>query len=231
MTFSFQPIGLVHSPYKQKFGIPRQPGLVSEAQATIELLAPYNMAAAVEGLEGYSHLWVQFVFHHSLETPWRPRVRPPRLGGNARVGVFASRSPVRPNPIGLSVVKLESVDCSDGVRLQISGIDLLDGTPVLDIKPYVSYVDAVPDALCGFAPESPGRPLEVSFSPLSEGQIAARGDPRLRGFIHHLLEMDPRPAYSGEQEGRVYGIRLYDFDLRWQVVGDRLEVLELAETR
>ncbi|MES9898612.1 MAG: tRNA (N6-threonylcarbamoyladenosine(37)-N6)-methyltransferase TrmO [Sedimenticola sp.] len=229
MTFSFAPVGVIHAPYKEKFGIPRQPGLVREAKSRLELLSPYNLPEAVEGLEGYSHIWIQFVFHQAMRSAWRPRVRPPRLGGNVRVGVFASRSPFRPNSIGLSVVKLESIDTSGGVSLQLSGGDLLDGTPVLDIKPYVGYADSIPDALSGFASAPPERRLEVCFSPRSEEQITARQDERLRSFIKNLLEMDPRPAYSGEQEGRVYGIRLYDFDLRWRVVGDRLEVLELAE--
>ncbi|MES9883824.1 MAG: tRNA (N6-threonylcarbamoyladenosine(37)-N6)-methyltransferase TrmO [Sedimenticola sp.] len=229
MTFSFDPIGVIHAPYKEKFGIPRQPGLVSEAKSTLELLAPYNLPEAVEALEGYSHVWIQFVFHQAMRRPWRPRVRPPRLGGNMRVGVFASRSPFRPNPIGLSVVKLESIDISNGVSLQFAGGDLLDGTPVLDIKPYVGYVDSIPNALCGFASEPPEKRLEVCFSPQSEVQIAARDDKQLRPFIQSLLEMDPRPAYSSEQGERIYGIRLYDFDLRWRVVEGRLEVLELAD--
>ncbi|MES9904564.1 MAG: tRNA (N6-threonylcarbamoyladenosine(37)-N6)-methyltransferase TrmO, partial [Sedimenticola sp.] len=229
MSFSFDPIGMVHSPYKEKFGIPRQPGLVCEARSRLELLAPYNLPQTVEGLAGYSHIWIQFVFHQAMEEGWRPRVRPPRLGGNQRVGLFASRSPFRPNPIGLSVVKLESIDTSNGVSLMLSGGDLLDGTPVLDIKPYVAYVDSIADATSGFAPTPPEKRFEVFFSPLSEEQIAARQDQQLRPFIRNLLEMDPRPAYSSGQEGRVYGIRLYDFDLRWRVVGDRLEVLELAE--
>lgn len=138
MTFSFQPIGVIHSCFKEKFGIPRQSGLVTAAQATLELHAPYDCPEALVELEGFSHIWVTFVFHQSMRDNWKATVRPPRLGGNQRIGVFASRSPFRPNPIGLSAVQLESIDCKDGhCQLQLRGADLLDGTPVLDIKPYV----------------------------------------------------------------------------------------------
>ncbi len=229
MSFQFKPIGLIHSPFKEKFGIPRQPGLVPEIRATLELVPPYNNPEAVAELEGYSHIWIQFVFHQILNQEWQPRVRPPRLGGNQRVGVFASRSPFRPNPIGLSVVVLEQVVVDgDSVVLELSGVDLLDATPVLDIKPYIAYVDSVPDAECGFAPAAPEKLLRVQFSPQAEEQLQGRVDAvDLRALIIRLLELDPRPAYAAE-DGRVYGFRLYDFDLRWQVDGDRVLVLELA---
>jgi len=229
MTFQFEPIGFIRSPFKEKFGIPRQPGLVPEIRATLALVPPYNKPEAVAELEGYSHVWIQFVFHQVLNQEWQPRVRPPRLGGNQRVGVFASRSPFRPNPIGLSVVALEQV-VVDGssVILELSGVDLLDATPVLDIKPYIAYVDSVPDAASGFAPAAPDRLLRVQFSQLAEDQLQRREDAaELRILITQLLELDPRPAYTAE-EGRVYGFRLYDFDLRWQVDGDQMMVLELA---
>lgn len=229
MSYSFEPIGIVHSPYKEKFGIPRQPGLVPEAEARLELLAPYNRPEAVDGLDGYSHIWIQFVFHQTIRDQWQPMVRPPRLGGNKHVGVFASRSPFRPNPLGLSVVRLDSVNATDGkVELMLSGVDLLDGTPVLDIKPYVAYVDSIPDARSGFSPASPDTVFEVQFSPRAEAQVQARSEENLRAFIINLLAIDPRPAYSSSQPDRVYGIRLYDFDLRWRVTGGLIEVLELA---
>jgi len=229
MTFQFEPIGFIRSPFKEKFGIPRQPGLVPEIRATLALVPPYNKPEAVAELEGYSHVWIQFVFHQVLNQEWQPRVRPPRLGGNQRVGVFASRSPFRPNPIGLSVVALEQV-VVDGssVILELSGVDLLDATPVLDIKPYIAYVDSVPDAASGFAPAAPDKLLRVQFSQLAEDQLQRREDAaELRILITQLLELDPRPAYTAE-EGRIYGFRLYDFDLRWQVDGDQVMVLELA---
>ncbi len=229
MTFTFEPIGFIRSPFKEKFGIPRQPGLVPEIRARLELVPPYNRAEAVAELKGYSHIWIQFVFHQILGQKWQPRVRPPRLGGNQRVGVFASRSPFRPNPIGLSVVALEQV-VVDGasVVLELSGVDLLDATPVLDIKPYVAYVDSIPGAASGFAPAAPATPLEVRFTSQAEAQLSGRADAAdLRVLITRLLELDPRPAYAAE-DGRVYGFRLYDFDLRWQVDGDLVQVLELV---
>jgi tRNA (adenine37-N6)-methyltransferase len=229
MTFTFEPIGFIRSPFKEKFGIPRQPGLVPEIRAQLELVPPFNQPEAVAELEGYSHIWIQFVFHQVLGQKWQPRVRPPRLGGNRRVGVFASRSPFRPNPIGLSVVALEQV-VVDGERvaLELSGVDLLDATPVLDIKPYVAYVDSIPNAASGFAPEAPETRLAVQFSPQAESQLESRGDAvELRALITRLLELDPRPAYAAE-EGRVYGFRLYDFDLRWQVDGEQVLVVSLS---
>jgi len=229
MKFSFEPIGFIHSPFKQKFGIPRQSGLVPEIKATLELVAPYNNPDAVVELEGYSHIWLQFVFHQAIRKQWQPKVRPPRLGGNRSVGVFASRAPFRPNPIGLSVVKLEQVIAEgDGVVLDLSGVDLVDGTPVLDIKPYIPYVESIPDAVAGFAPTPPEARLAVHFSKQAESQLAAREDgDDLRQLIIRVLELDPRPAYA-EEDGRIYGFQLYDFDLRWQMDGDEILVIELA---
>lgn len=229
--YEFDAIGLVHSPFKEKFGVPRQPGLVPEIDAVLELLPPFDRPEAVSGLEGYSHIWVQFVFHQTVRDGWRPTVRPPRLGGNRRVGVFASRSPFRPNPIGLSVVKLDEVRCTAGrVELAVSGVDMVDATPVLDIKPYIPYVDSISDARSGYAPVPPAQPYDVHILPPAEEQLSRRPEAaRLRVQIKSILEIDPRPAYLDDsQPGRVYGIRLYDFDLRWRVKGNRVEVLELA---
>lgn len=230
-SFAMWPVGVVHSCFREKFGIPRQPGLVPAAEATIELLPPANQPETVRGLAGFSHLWVVFVFHACPEDSWHPTVRPPRLGGNERVGVFASRSPFRPNRIGLSLVRLDEVVAdADGVRLRVSGADLLDGTPVLDVKPYIPYAEAVPDAQAGFAPEAPQPRLAVRFSPVALAATAARPHlPRLRELIEQLLALDPRPATCRE-EGRVFGFRLYDFDLRWHVVAGEAEVLELASS-
>src|SRR3954463_4060851 len=140
MDFIFPAIGIIHSCFKEKFGIPRQPGLAPLATAQLELLPPYDNRAALEGLETCSHIWLQFVFHANKRDAWKPKVKPPRLGGNKSLGVFATRSPTRPAPIGLSVVKLDGISEADGkLFLNLSGIDLLDGTPVLDIKPYVPY--------------------------------------------------------------------------------------------
>jgi tRNA (adenine37-N6)-methyltransferase len=232
VKIQFETIAIAHSPYKEKFGVPRQPGLVPQAKGRVEMLPPFNRPEAVDGLQGYSHIWIHFIFDRSLREQWQPTVRPPRLGGNRRVGVFASRSPFRPNPIGLSVVRLERVVAEeDSVVLEVSGLDLVDGTPVLDIKPYIAYVDSIPDAVSGFAAAAPGKLFTVHFSTKALSQLATRKDgSTLQQMIEALLATDPRPAYIKDgQQQRVYGIRLYDFDLRWQVVNSVAEVLELAE--
>lgn len=215
MEFTFPAIGLIHSCFKEKFGIPRQPGLAPLARGRLELLPPYNDPQALVGLENTSHLWVQFVFHANRREDWKPRVKAPRLGGNKTLGVFATRSPVRPAPIGLSVVKLEGIT-QEGERLflELSGVDMLDGTPVLDIKPYVPYVDAVPDAINRFADEPPAH-LAVTFSETAEGQLAARNQPELRELIVQLLQQDPRPSYQTPEPERTYGMQLDDDNLRW----------------
>ena len=230
-SVTFRPIGTVHSPFKEKFGIPRQPGLVPEVEARIGFHPPFDRPEAFAGLDAYSHIWVQFVFHGALEAGWQPKVRPPRLGGNRRVGVFASRSPFRPNPIGLSVVRLVAVDLDGGrVSLRIAGADLLDGTPVLDIKPYVEYVDSLRGTRRGFAPAAPEPRRAVIFSARAEARLAERADgAAVRRVIEGLLALDPRPAFrQGEATDRVYGMRLYDFDLRWRVGDPAVEVLDLV---
>lgn len=233
--YTMRPIGLLRSPFKEKFGIPRQPGLVPAARSRLELLPPFDREEALRGLEGFSHVWLVFVFHQNPREPWRPTVRPPRLGGNQRLGVFASRSGFRPNPIGLSVARLEGIERHAGrLGLDLRGTDLLDGTPVLDIKPYLPYADCPPDALGGYAAETPPPRLEVVFSDAATIAIEQRERfvPQLRALITQLLESDPRPAYYDEKRpGRTLGIRLFDFDLRWRVEDDRAVVLELAEPR
>lgn len=222
MEFRFQSIGVIHSCFKEKFGIPRQPGLVPEAKATLELLPPYNRPEALAELTGFSHLWIVFVFHQALRDEWRPTVRPPRLGGNKRLGVFASRAPFRPNPIGLSLVSLEAVD-AERCLLHLGGVDLLDGTPVLDIKPYLPYAEAIPEARAGYAAEAPDTAVTVSFSPLAEVQIAAAESqhPGLTQLIRRLIAADPRPAYHDAQTARTrYGMRLWEYDVRWEIVAD-----------
>ena len=249
--FSFTPVGHVHSCFKEKFGIPRQPGLVSEARATLELEPPYNRGEALLGLEGFSHVWIIFVFHEAIREQWRATVRPPRLGGNQRIGVFASRSPFRPNPVGMSVVKLEKVECDGGrCLLHLRGIDLLDGTPVLDIKPYLPYADALPEADGGYAAEPPSSTTLVTFSELAESQCTERernGTLGLRQLVEQVLSLDPRPAYyedkkcadrertnknnAGDEmkndKKQFFAMRLHDFDLHWKVKAGHVEVLEL----
>ena len=214
-------LGIVHSCFKQKFGIPRQPGLVPEAEASIEILPPYDRDEAFRGLEEVSHIWVVFVFHQAMREAWRPTVRPPRLGGNQRIGVFATRSNFRPNPIGLSLVRLEAIERRDGrLWLDIRGADLLEGTPVLDIKPYLPYADSVEGAQAGFA-DTPPPTLPVQFSEPAQQQLHqfdTNGDGRLEALIRAMLSYDPRPAYQAEaQDGREYGCRVHDYNVVWSV--------------
>lgn len=220
-AYTLQVIGVIRAPYREKFGIPRQPRLV-EVESSLELLPGFDLPSMVDGLEGFSHLWLTFVFHACVAQGWKARVRPPRLGGNRRVGVYASRAPFRPNHLGLSVVELVGIEHDGGLRLRLKGADLLDGTPVLDIKPYVPYVDAVPDARSGFAPDAPA-PLAVAFSPEAEQQLAA--DPKLRQLIAAVLSQDPRPAYQQDDPARVYGMRLADVNLRFSILAGQALVL------
>lgn len=218
------PIGIVRSPWPDRFGIPRQAGLVA-VDASIELHPDRCPPEAVRGLEAFSHIWVIAWFHAS--PPGSPTVRPPRLGGNARVGVLASRSPVRPVPIGLSAVELVAVEPT---RLRVRGVDLLDGTPVLDIKPYIPWCDAIPDARAGWAAEAPAR-KPVRWSAAAERAIAAHPNAAsLRPLIEAAIALDPRPAYrGGEHDPRRYAMRLADVDVAFGVAEDEtLEVLDVA---
>lgn len=219
MHFTFPAIGIIHSCFKEKFGIPRQPGLAPLATAELELLPPYNDPSALDGLEGASHIWVQFVFHANSRNEWKPKVKPPRLGGNKSLGVFATRSPTRPAPIGLSVVKLERIVARDGkLLLQLSGIDLLDGTPVLDIKPYVPYVDLVPEATNRFAGTRPEL-IAVEFSAetaafCAEYRLKTHID--LASLVRQILQQDPRPQYQQPEPERIYGMNLLDLNVQWR---------------
>lgn len=213
-TYPVRPIGYVQSCFKEKFAIPRQPLLAPAAQATIELLPPFNNGEAVAGLESVSHVWLIFLFHKALEDKPRLKVRPPRLGGNQTLGVFASRATHRPNGIGQSVVKLERVETA---RLHLSGIDLLDGTPILDIKPYVPYADSVPDAHNAIA-EAPPAVIPVHWLP-SALRHAMQAEQRLGvpviALIEQCLAQDPRPAYQIPSPERRYGVCLWDLQVRW----------------
>ncbi|MCC9000726.1 MAG: tRNA (N6-threonylcarbamoyladenosine(37)-N6)-methyltransferase TrmO [Candidatus Contendobacter sp.] len=227
--FQFAPIGFIHSCFRQKFGIPRQPGLVPAARATLELLPPYAQPEAVRGLEGFSHLWLLFVFHGVPVGRWQPTVRPPRLGGNQRLGVFATRSTFRPNPIGLSAVALERIERRQGqIVLHLAGVDMLDETPVLDIKPYLPYADCIVDAIGGFAGAAPALLPAVEFSPTAAAFCAAWPNGDLRELIAQILRQDPRPAYQQAACAlRQYGMTLYDCDVQWEVRDGVAYVLEI----
>ncbi|WP_428943986.1 tRNA (N6-threonylcarbamoyladenosine(37)-N6)-methyltransferase TrmO [Pantoea sp. FN060301] len=220
-TFSFQQIGTIHSPWKEKFAVPRQPGLIQDGGGELHLHPPYNQPEAVRGLEAFSHLWLLFVFHQTMEGGWRPTVRPPRLGGNARMGVFATRSTFRPNPVGMSLVELTGIRTDKGgVVLELGSLDLVDGTPVVDIKPYLPFAESLPEARAGFAQQAPEATMVVSFSPHAQQQIASQQQkyPHLARFITQVLAQDPRPAYRKEEApGREYAAWLADFNVRWQV--------------
>ncbi len=227
--FCFQPIGHIRSCFPEKFGIPRQPGLVPDAEAVLEIERPYQDQAAFRSLETFSHIWIIFVFHQCLQNRFRSTVRPPRLGGNRRVGVFASRSGFRPNPIGQSVVELVRVEPRPGkICLHLKGIDLLDGTPVLDIKPYLPYADSRPEARAGYAPEPPRAGMTVRFSPEAAQACrfleSLRTYPRLERLLIDLLALDPRPGYADVREKSSFGMRLWDLNIKFKVAGKQIVV-------
>ncbi|SDI70151.1 tRNA-Thr(GGU) m(6)t(6)A37 methyltransferase TsaA [Pseudomonas flavescens] len=214
MSYQVSPIGHVRSCFKEKFAIPRQPQLAPAARGVLELCAPFDQSDAVQGLEQVSHVWLLFLFHQALEDKPRLKVRPPRLGGNRSIGVFATRATHRPNGIGQSVVRLDRVESG---RLWLSGIDLLDGTPVLDIKPYVPYADCVPDAHNSIAADAPVQ-IEVQWQDSALAQAREHGlrlNEPLVELIEQCLAQDPRPAYQQPQPERRYGVRLWDVDVHW----------------
>ncbi|QLI82391.1 tRNA (N6-threonylcarbamoyladenosine(37)-N6)-methyltransferase TrmO [Chitinibacter fontanus] len=215
-TYTIEPLGYLATPFADKFGIPRQPRLAPHAIGTLKLLPPFNRAECVRGLSDFSHVWLQFVFHE-VAGQWSPTVRPPRLGGNTKVGVFASRSPFRPNSLGLSLVELIKIDEQDGITLHFAGVDLVDGTPIVDIKPYIPFVESLPDARSGFVSGAPEQ-LQVVFSAEAELQISHAEIPHLRELISEVLAQDPRPAYASDPY-RIYGVRLYHFDVKWRCDG------------
>lgn len=226
-------IGYMHSPYKEKFGIPRQPNLV-QVESYIEMTGPYNDLLAFEGIEEFSHLWLVWQFHdnkNQQSQQFRPQVRPPRLGGNQKIGVFATRSMYRPSPIGLSVVKLKEVKkVGKSVRVYVSGSDLLDGSPIIDIKPYIQYSDAVIDAQSGYAQDEPSR-KSVMWSKdaeqqkkllLEKGKISAQ----LLEELEAVLSLDPRPAYQ-DDENRVYGMKFADLNIKFSVNETSVMIVEI----
>lgn len=222
------PIGHIRSPYREKFAIPRQPNLASAAIGVIEFCPGFNDANMLRGIEEFSHLWLIFQFHHTRDQGWKPLVRPPRLGGNQKKGVLATRSTFRPNNLGLSVVKLEKVSTSP-LTLSVSGIDLADGTPIIDIKPYLPYADIVEDAKGAYAPEKPVT-LNVTLSPTVGEQMTelCHKYPNFDLLLNQVLSQDPRPAYQRHESNRVYGVTLYDLNVRFVVNHDVCTVTEIS---
>ncbi len=222
---TIRPVAHIESDFPGKFGIPRQAGIVDELRARVVFEPPYRDSEALRGIEGFSHLWLIWQFSESVCEDFSPTVRPPRLGGNVRMGVFATRSPFRPNALGLSCVRLVGVekDGKKGMTLLVAGADLMDGTPIYDIKPYLPYADAHPEAAGGFAPD-PGAALEVSFAAGQEEKIP----PEKRAALRGVLANDPRPRYQNDP-ARVYAMSFSHFTVRFRVEGDTLTVTEVAQ--
>ena len=217
-------IAHIRSDFSTKFGIPRQSGLVEELEAAVVFEPEYRNEAALRGLEGFSHLWLIWEFSQAKRESWSPTVRPPRLGGNRRLGVFATRSPFRPNPIGLSCVRLLGVDLHtpDGPVIRVAGADLMDGTPIYDVKPYLLYADCKPEALGGFAAQPKQASLTVDFPE----ELLALVPERKRQALRGVLAQDPRPSYQ-EDPQRVYGMAFGGLEVKFRVEGERLTVCQV----
>ena len=220
---TFKIIARIKSDFREKFGIPRQSGLVQNLRSTIRFEPEFRNADALRGLEGFSHLWIMWIFSENIRSTWSPTVRPPRLGGNKRLGVFATRSSFRPNPVALSCVKIENInlDGPEGPEIVVSGADLMDGTPIVDIKPYLPYTDAHPEAIGGFADAVKQNKVHVknpeALAKLSEDKRTA---------LIEVLEQDPRPAYQNDPE-RVYGFNFAEFEVKFKVASDELEIVDI----
>lgn len=225
-VLSMEVIARIHTDLPEKFGVPRQSGLVPGLRGTVVFEPAFRNPDALRGIEGFSHLWLLFQFDRAVRKGWSPTVRPPRLGGNRRMGVFATRSPFRPNAIGLSSVRLEEVrqDPVLGPVLEVSGADLVDGTPILDIKPYLPYADCHPDAVGGFTDPLEMKPLAVQISPELLASFSSAQQDGLLG----VLACDPRPRYQ-EDAQRVYGLSFAGKNVKFTVAGDTLTVLAVED--
>ena len=226
-TFEMKVIARIRSDFKTKFGIPRQSGLVEELTATVVFEPEYRDAEALRGMEGFSHLWLIWAFSESVREGWSPTVRPPRLGGNARMGVFATRSPFRPNPIGLSCVKLLGVRTDEklGPVIDVAGADLMDGTPIFDIKPYAPYADAHPEALGGFASTRPDV-IPVEFPAELLEKLPAEKREAAKGVLAH----DPRPRYQ-DDPARIYGMDFAGYNIKFKVADGVMTVTDVEKSR
>ena len=223
---TIEPIARIKSDFSTKFGIPRQSGLVSDLQATIVFEPQYRTPDALRGMEDFSHLWLIWQFSENVRTQWSPTVRPPRLGGNTRLGVFATRSPFRPNNLGLSCVKLIGLEQTQefGTVIHVAGADLMDGTPIFDIKPYIPYSDCQPDALGGFTDATPRETLQVVIAP----ELLNMLPESKRQAAVGVLSQDPRPSYQKDPQ-RIYGLPFGGFDIRFRVEENILTVIEIKE--
>lgn len=242
MKFEFKPIGYMQSLFKDRFAVPRQPGLASQVPGIIKINSDPDLKTALRRLDEFSHLWIIFVFHEHGGKKWKPSIRPPRLGGSEKVGVLSSRSPHRPNPIGISAVKLEKInfDAKDGPEIHVSGIDLIDGTPVLDIKPYIPYADSLPEAHPGWASEEIKKyPVNFSKQALSD---LKKHDPKntknLKQLTVDILELDPRPAFQKRKFPvedkksltKKYGFDLLAYDVKYEITAEGFTVLEILKS-
>lgn len=237
--FPFQPIGTLRTAFTEKFGVPRQSMMISEARGILKLKPDPDYRTALNHLADFSHVWVIFVFHQSIEKGWKPTIRPPRVDAPRKVGVFASRSPHRPNPIGMSAVKLDRIDLDapGGIEIHLSGVDIMDGTPVLDLKPYLPFADCLQYATGGWAEsEIPKYRVEFSATCLEKLGQNASAHPRLKELITQMLEWDPRPTSQRrtmaidkpESQGMRFGFRILDFDVRWEIRDQGVHVLDLV---
>lgn len=219
-------IARMRSDFPEKFGIPRQSSLVEGLVSTVIFEEAYRNPDALRGLEEFSHIWLIWGFSENQRTGWSPTVRPPRLGGNVRKGVFATRAPFRPNPLGLSCVEIDRIEIHPelGPLIRVLGADLMDGTPIYDIKPYIPYADSRPDALGGFASGPPESQLAVHF----KEDVSALLSPDTEGTLRALLAQDPRPPYQ-RNPARVYGMAFQDWELKFSVDGEELTVLSITK--
>ena len=225
---NLEPIAHLQSPFKQRFGIPRQPGLVN-AKGTIIFQPGFDDPVMLDGLEAFSHIWVSFIFHANIEQGWKKKVKPPRLGGKKQVGVFASRSPHRPNFLGLSVLKLDEIQTSKPVSLRVSGLDILDQTPIIDIKPYVAYSDSIADASSSYASNAPIPMQQVTFDNAVISELMTNPDGlEFKQLIEDVLAQDPRPAYKTSRfTERDFGMVLGDYEVKWRVEDNMTRVVAL----
>lgn len=226
MTYHIDPVGFIQSPYKEKFAVPRQPRLAPSATSRLKLVGDANSPEAVRGIEQFSHLWLLFLFDQNLDAGWRPTVRPPRLGGNERIGVFASRATFRPNGIGMSAVELKGVvQEGNQTYLELGNVDLVDSTPIIDIKPYIPYSDSIPTALGGFAEKEPDV-LNVYLSIEAQKSLASHPQKsHIEAVIKEVLGQDPRPAYKkGKADTKEYAVNLFDLNVKFTVDSNSITV-------